>query len=203
MSSKVSKPGAFDTSPARAANRRSNSWTRSAGTVMALMRTTLMLLLSPGRAPASRWRSAPAAAACLSTVWTGRARPPPQEPGRRKWLMEGSGRTARFVVYSPRGRGNIRCATPSGKREDRGAPGPLAREPSLVSRRAVPSPVRRLAFFCARFRWRRRRGCSAPRPSSTLLAQEPLDLRRQLVAGRDLTRVLVRFDVADHLRDVG
>jgi hypothetical protein len=40
-SSKASKPGDFDTSPARLAKRFSNSSIRSAGTVMALIRTTL------------------------------------------------------------------------------------------------------------------------------------------------------------------
>src|SRR5262249_13745520 len=50
--------------------------------------------------------------------------------------------------------------------------------------RPCPGPSTRL--FCAPFRWRRRRGRSPPRSSSTLLAQEPLDLRRQLVAAPDL-----------------
>src|SRR5215203_603512 len=96
MSSKVSKPGAFETSPARAANRRSNSSTRSAGTVMALMRTMLM---SPfyrlGRQP-------------------GFARGRPEGAGREKMLMEGSGRTVGFVVYSSVGRGNIPMRHPFG-----------------------------------------------------------------------------------------
>src|SRR5262245_17417533 len=72
MSSKVSNPGAFETSPALAAKRRSNSSTRSDGTVMALMRTTLMRpFLSPR--PANRRRQEGVRASLFREMADGRA----------------------------------------------------------------------------------------------------------------------------------
>src|SRR6266545_1346144 len=184
MSSKVSNPGAFDTSPARAAKRRSNSSARSAGTVMALMRTTLISL---PWSPLSTVSRTPASAGGASAGSAARA----------ESLMAGSGRTVLFVVYSTSQRGNLPNAHPlRGMREDRGVFGrpPGSRAPSLVSRRAVPAPVRRLAsFFCADHR----RGWHPGR--LPLVAEEPLDLRRELLAGRNVARTLGGLDVAHHL----
>src|SRR5262249_35246284 len=63
-----------------------------------------------------------------------------------------------------------------GMREDRGAPGPLAREPSLVSRRAVPAPVRRLAFFAPVFAPGSRAVAATPVRAGT--ARSPTRARR-------------------------
>src|SRR5215218_1694688 len=215
MSSKVSKPGAFDTSPARAANRRSNSSTRSAGTVMALMRTMLMFLLAPSQAPARCFWSrsqAPAlqrqsakplplraavgkaaAVARLSIVSAaGLDSPGGGREGRREKNADGrvwSDRRVRGLLV--RREGKYPDAPPLwGKREDRGDPG-RSREPQFgeSAGRPCPGPSTRLFLF--------------PFSALALLAQEPLDLRRELVAARNVARAFVGLDVAHHLGDVG
>jgi hypothetical protein len=121
------------------------------------MRTTLTF--SPVAVASSGFAAAVGKAAAvrgLSTFPTGgpgSLRGAPERAVSEKSLMEGPGRTVLFVVYSSVARGNIPMRNPfGGSAKIAVIPGGSFGIPSLVSRRAVPAPVRRLALFCARFR---------------------------------------------------
>jgi hypothetical protein len=117
-----------------------------------LMRTTLTFLSCRrrklrlcGGGRQSRRRPRPF---YLPDRWPGPVSEPRRERSHEKSLMEGPGRAVRFVVYSSVARGNIPMRYPfGGSAKIAVIPGDSLGKPSLVSRRAVPAPVRRLAFF--------------------------------------------------------